>query len=66
VGHGSVSYRVSLVVALPLLILLTGGIITANSYLSARASIRGFARSLFGQAGDQTADFSRSHMREAS
>jgi adenylate cyclase len=65
VGHRTVSYRVSLVVALPLLILLTGGIITTNSYFASRASIEGFARSLFDQAGDQIADLSRSHVREA-
>jgi len=60
------SYRISLVVAIPLLVILTGGLIAGNSYVATRASIVRLASSLFTQIADQTADQARSHVRQAS
>jgi adenylate cyclase len=63
---GLLSYRISLVVAIPLLVLLTGALIAGNSYVTTRAGIGRLANSLFTQIGEQTADQARSHVRQAS
>jgi adenylate cyclase len=60
-----VSYRVSLVVAIPLFVILTGTLVAGNSYLSARASIRTLVDSFFGQVADQTAQQVQAHLRQA-
>jgi adenylate cyclase len=62
---GVVSYRISLVVAIPLFVVLTGALVASNSYLSARESIRKLADTLFAQVADQTAEQVRAHLREA-
>jgi adenylate cyclase len=62
---GLVSYRISLVVAIPLFVIVTGALVASNSYLSARASIRKLVDTLFGQVADQTAEQARAHLREA-
>jgi adenylate cyclase len=65
-GSGAlVSYRVSLVVAIPLFVIFTGALVASNSYLSARASIRKLADTLFAQVADQAADRALAHLREA-
>jgi hypothetical protein len=38
-----VSYRISLVVAIPLLVVLSGALVASNSYFSARANVRNLA-----------------------
>jgi adenylate cyclase len=63
--HGILSYRVSLVVAVPLLVLATGVILAGNAYVTTRASISSLARSLFGQVADQTAVQTKAHLHEA-
>jgi adenylate cyclase len=62
---GVVSYRISLVVAIPLFVVLTGALVAVNSHLSARASIRKLADTLFAQVADQAAAQARAHLREA-
>ncbi len=59
------SYRVSLVVAIPLFVVLTGALVASNSYLSARASVRALVDTLFGQVAGQTAEQARAHLRAA-
>jgi adenylate cyclase len=65
-GGRLLSYRVSLVVAIPLLVILTGAIIAGNSYVTTRATIGNLASSLFTQVADQTAEQARAHVRQAS
>jgi adenylate cyclase len=65
VRPGVVSYRVSLVVAIPLFVVLTGALVAGNSYRSASASIHTLVDTLFGQVADQTAQQVRAHLREA-
>jgi len=64
-AHGLVSYRVSLVVAIPLLVVLTGGLITGNAYLATRESVRRLAASLFSQVADQTGERASAHVAQA-
>jgi adenylate cyclase len=56
-----VSYRISLVVAIPLFVILTGATAGGFAYVSARASID----TLFGQVADEAAEQTRAHLREA-
>jgi adenylate cyclase len=60
-----VSYRISLVVAIPLFVILTGALVASNSYVSARASIRKLVDTLFDQVANQTAEQARAHLRQA-
>jgi adenylate cyclase len=62
---GVVSYRISLVIAIPLFVVFTGALVAGNSYLSARASIRRLVDTLFGQVADKTAEQASEHLRAA-
>jgi hypothetical protein len=64
-GRGVVSYRISLVVAIPVFVVITGALVAGNSYFTARASIRRLADGLFGEVAGQTAALARAHLREA-
>jgi adenylate cyclase len=65
IAGGVVSYRISLVVAIPLFVILTGGLVASHFYLSTRASIRRLVDTLFIQVADQTAEQARAHLRQA-
>jgi adenylate cyclase len=65
-SRGVVSYRVSLVLAIPLFVILTGALVAGNLNLTARASIRKLVDTLFGQVAEETAKQARAHLREAS
>jgi adenylate cyclase len=60
-----ISYRLSLAVVIPVLVVITGGLVAAVSYANTRASIRTLAASLFSQVADQTADAAASHLHQA-
>jgi adenylate cyclase len=60
-----VSYRVSLVVAIPLFVVLTSALVAGNSYLSARASVGALVDTLFSEVAGQTAEQARAHLRAA-
>jgi adenylate cyclase len=60
-----VSYRISLVVAIPLFVIVTGALVAGNSYLSSRTSTRHLGDLLFSQIADHAADDARAHLREA-
>ena len=60
-----ISYRLSLAVVIPLLVVITGGLVAAVSYTSTRASIRRLAGSLFAEVADQTAAHARAHVHRA-
>jgi adenylate cyclase len=62
---GLVSYRTSLVVAIPLLVFLTGAPIALMAYVTTRASIRTLAEALFAQVADQTAERAEAHLAQA-
>jgi adenylate cyclase len=64
-ARGLLSYRVSLVVAIPLLVVFTGALITGNSYFTTRASIGKLASSLFTEVAGQTAEQARANVRQA-
>jgi adenylate cyclase len=64
-ASGWVSYRVSLVLAIPFFVILTGAIVAGNSFFRARESIRELTDTLFAQVADQVADRTRAHLREA-
>ena len=57
-----ISYRVSLVVVIPALILMTGAIIAVNSYLTTKRSIDALTTQLFDQVGSQAAEQTRAHL----
>jgi adenylate cyclase len=59
------SYRVSLLFVVPLLVVLTGAAIAANSYITTRDSIANLADSVFDQAAKQASDEARAHVRQA-
>src|SRR5512140_2623976 len=63
---GLLSYRVSLVVAIPLLVAITGCIIAGHSYFTTRAAIGTVASSLFTEVAGQTAEQARASVRQAS
>jgi len=62
---GVISYRISLMIAIPALVLITGALLAWHTYLSTRESISGLAQTLFGQVADQTASQVRTHVSEA-
>jgi adenylate cyclase len=62
---GVVSYRISLVLAIPLFVILTGGLVASHFYLSTRASIRKLVDTLFVHVADQAAEQTRAHLRQA-
>jgi adenylate cyclase len=64
-ARGLLSYRLSLVVAIPLLVVVTGAILTANAYFTTRASISRLAQSIFAEVAGQTAEQARAHVRQA-
>ncbi len=61
----TISYRLSLVLAIPLLIVVTGALIATNSYLTTRATVADLTGNLFGEAAQQTASVSRAHVAQA-
>jgi adenylate cyclase len=63
--HRLISYRLSLAVVIPLLVVLTGALITAVSSATTRTSIRHVATSLFAQTADHTANETRAHIQLA-
>ncbi len=62
---GRFSYRLSLIVAIPLLVALTGVIDAALSYFAGQDNIRALAGSTFSEAADLVADQTRAHLRTA-
>jgi adenylate cyclase len=64
-GRPSVSYRFSLVVVIPLLIVVTGAIIAGNAYLATRRSIEALTTQIFDQVSTQAVQQTRAHMRQA-
>jgi adenylate cyclase len=60
-----ISYRISLVVAIPLLIVVTGAIIAVNSYLTTKRSIDALTDQVFQQVSEQAADQTRAHVLQA-
>ena len=64
-ANGLVSYRVSLMTAIPLLVVLTGALIAGYAYVTTRGSVRALARSLFSQVADTTAERARAHLAQA-
>ncbi len=60
-----ISYRLSLALALPLLVALTGAVITARTFLSASANVEGLADALFREVARQALERARSHMDQA-
>jgi adenylate cyclase len=66
--HGKrpwLSYRVSLLFVVPLLVVITGAAIAGNSYVTTRDSIANLADSVFDQAAQQASDEARAHVRQA-
>jgi adenylate cyclase len=59
------SYRISLVVAIPLLVLATGGLIAVRAYLGARSTVTALADELFVQVAEQAASETRAHLQRA-
>jgi len=57
-----ISYRVSLVVIIPALILVTGAVIAINSYLTTKRSIDALTTQLFDEVGSQAAEETRAHL----
>jgi adenylate cyclase len=62
---GRLSYRLSLVVVIPLLVLLTGGVNAVLSYLASQDSIAVLAKSSFEKDADLVADQARAHLHQA-
>jgi adenylate cyclase len=60
-----ISYRLSLAVVIPLMIVVTGALIAGVSYTATRTNIRDLASSLFDQIATQTADRGRAHLQRA-
>jgi len=60
-----VSYRVSLIVAIPLLVLATAGIIATRTFLASRDTVRGLADDLFREVAQKTVDRTQSHLARA-
>jgi adenylate cyclase len=61
----TVSYRLSLVVAIPVLIVLVGASVAINAYLTTKSSIDALTQQLFDQVGSQAAEETRSHVSQA-
>jgi hypothetical protein len=60
-----VSYRVSLVVAIPLLVLATGGVIAFRTFVASRATVDQLAEDLFHNVSAQTVVQARAQIRRA-
>jgi adenylate cyclase len=60
-----ISYRVSLVIAIPLLIVVTGAIIAINSHLNTKRSIDALTNQLFDQVASEAAQQTRAHVQLA-
>jgi len=61
----AISYRLSLVVAIPLLIVVTGAAIGLNSYLTTRRTIEALTNQLFDQVSNEAAEETRAHVLQA-
>ncbi|HSQ66132.1 MAG TPA: adenylate/guanylate cyclase domain-containing protein [Polyangiaceae bacterium] len=61
----AISYRLSLVVAIPLLIVVTGATIAGNAYLTTRATIDSLTSQLFDQVSGEAAEQTRAHVMQA-
>jgi hypothetical protein len=62
---GLVSYRASLLTAVPLLVTLTVALISGHAYVTTQSNIRNLAGSLFDQVADTTAERARAHLAQA-
>ena len=60
-----ISYRVSLVLAIPLLVLATGGVIAFRTYIASRATVDQLAEDLFRNVSAQTVVQARAQIRRA-
>ncbi len=61
----SVSYRISLVVVIPLLIVVTGAIIAGNAYFTTWRTIEDLTRKLLDQVSAEAVGRARAHLRQA-
>ncbi len=61
----TISYRFSLVIAMPLLIIVVGASIAINAYLTTKSSIDALTQQLFDQVGSQATEQTRAHMSQA-
>jgi adenylate cyclase len=61
----AISYRLSLVVAIPFLIVLTSAILGSTSYVTTRKSVDALTRQLFDQVSTQAAEETRAHVLQA-
>ncbi len=64
-ANGRFSFRASLLVVLPLLVLSTSGIITLRSWLTTQQTIEGVSAAIFREVTRQTANRTRSHLGAA-
>ncbi len=60
-----VSYRLSLVIAIPLLVVITSGMLALQNYAASRASLRKLAAALFARIAEQTAQQATDHLQQA-
>lgn len=60
-----VSYRLSLIVAIPALVVGTGALITAKTFFTTREVVGDLTRDLFREVSQQTVDKARSHLARA-
>jgi hypothetical protein len=60
-----VSYRVSLIEAIPALVLATGGIIATRTFSASRDTVRGLADDLFREVAQKTVERTQSHLARA-
>jgi hypothetical protein len=60
-----VSYRVSLIVAIPMLVLATGGVIATRTFVASRDTVRGLADDLFREVAQKTVERTQSHLARA-
>ena len=60
-----VSYRVSLIVAIPLLVLGTGALIAAQTFVASRRTVEELADGLFQKVADETVQRTRAHLAQA-
>jgi adenylate cyclase len=65
VTRRAISYRLSLVVVIPLLIVLTGAIIAVSSYVTTKQSIDALTTQIFDQTSNEAAEATRAHMKQA-
>src|SRR5688572_22553880 len=60
-----ISYRLSLALALPVLVALTGAVITVRTYLSASDNVEALSDALFREVARQALERARGHMDQA-